>query len=68
MNAPSTVPLSAAGEKTLFAALLALALLFSWLAMSPCRDNGFINWDEPLYITRNPKIQPLTPASVARLF
>ncbi|MCM2268217.1 MAG: tetratricopeptide repeat protein [Elusimicrobiales bacterium] len=58
----------AAGEKPLFAALLALALFFSWLAMSPCLDNGFINWDETRYITRNPKIQTLTAGSVAKLF
>lgn len=68
MNDPLTGQLPAAGEKTLFAALLALALFFSWLAMSPCRGNGFINWDETLYITRNPKIQTLSPGSVARLF
>lgn len=58
----------AAGEKTLLAALLALTLFFSWLAMSPCLNNGFINWDETRYITRNPKIQFLSAGSVAKLF
>ena len=55
-------------EKVIFLALLALALEFAWVAMSPCLDNGFINWDETEYITRNPKIKTLTLESVKAIF
>jgi tetratricopeptide (TPR) repeat protein len=55
-------------EKHLFALLLFIALLFSWLAMSPCLRNGFINWDETEYITRNPRIKTLSAESVKTIF
>lgn len=52
----------------LFLTLLAMALLLSWTAMSPCLKNGFINWDETEYITRNPKIKTLTSESLKAMF
>ena len=55
-------------ERWLFLALLLTALLFSWTAMSPCLDNGFINWDETEYIIRNPRIKTLTAESVKTIF
>ena len=51
-----------------FAALALTALLFAWTAVGPCLDNGFINWDETLYILNNPKIKTLTPAGVRTIF
>lgn len=52
----------------LFIPLLFLALLFTWIAMSPCLNNGFINWDETQYIIQNPKIKTLSWESVKTVF
>lgn len=52
----------------LFAALLFTALACSWLAMSPCLDNQFTNWDEHDTVVQNPRIKTLTPESVKAIF
>ncbi len=55
-------------DSVIFSVLLGLALLFAWTAMSPCLKNGFINWDETEYITRNPRIRTLSPEGVKAIF
>ena len=52
----------------LFIPLLFLALIFTWIAMSPCLNNGFVNWDETQYIIHNPKIKTLSRESVKTIF
>ncbi|HAH32276.1 MAG TPA: hypothetical protein DCL44_08185 [Elusimicrobia bacterium] len=54
--------------RAFFAALLFLALAFTWLAMSPCLNNGFINWDETEYLINNPRIKTLSWESVKTIF
>jgi len=46
------------------AALLAALIV----AFSPILSNGFTNWDDPEYVTRNALIQDLGPASIERMF
>jgi tetratricopeptide (TPR) repeat protein len=38
------------------------------LAFSPSLFNGFTNWDDQLYLTRNPAVTSLAPASIAHMF
>ncbi len=52
----------------LFTPLLFLALGFTWIAMSPCLDNGFTNWDEVECIISNPKIKTVSLESVKTIF
>ena len=59
---------SAGRERGFFLVLLLLALAFTWIAMSPCLNNGFINWDETEYIIRNPRIKTLSFDSVKAIF
>ena len=68
MISKENLPTNDRPGKWLFPALLALALFFTWLAMSPCLDNGFTNWDETEYLTRNPRIKTLTVESVKTIF
>ena len=56
------------GGAGFFAGLALVALLFSWTAVSPCLDNGFINWDETRYILNNPRIRSLAPENVRAIF
>ncbi len=55
-------------EPGLFIALLFLTLLFTWLAMSPCLNNDFTNWDDVEYITQNPRIRTLSWENVKNVF
>ncbi len=41
---------------------LALAV---FVAYAGVRDNGFLNWDDDLYVTRNPHVQSLSTANLA---
>ncbi|MCX6250437.1 MAG: tetratricopeptide repeat protein [Bacteroidetes bacterium] len=43
-------------------------LLFTFVLYLSSLKNGFIDWDDPMYILENPYIKHLTPASVARIF
>jgi tetratricopeptide (TPR) repeat protein len=52
----------------LYGALLFCALLFSWLAMSPCLNNGFTNWDEVESVIQNPHVKSLAPANIKKIF
>ncbi|MDO8803443.1 MAG: tetratricopeptide repeat protein [Elusimicrobiota bacterium] len=56
------------GGTGFFIALLFLALLLTGLAMGPCLDNGFINWDETEYITGNHRIKTLSWENVKTIF
>lgn len=58
----------AAGGKGFFLAMLFMALAFTWLAMSPCLDNGFTNWDEYDTVIHNPRIKTLSAESVKTIF
>lgn len=51
-----------------FAVLVFAALFFAWLAMGPCLDNGFTNWDDTWYIHNNPRIKSLSLESVKSIF
>jgi len=52
----------------LLAAMVFLALVFTFLAMGPSLDNGFTNWDEYDTIVRNPRIRTLSAESVKTIF
>lgn len=65
---PDAVEKPAISERALFGILLSVALMFGWLAMGPCLDNGFTNWDEQFYIVRNPKIKSLDAGRIRQVF
>ncbi|MFH0827211.1 MAG: hypothetical protein V1923_04945 [Candidatus Omnitrophota bacterium] len=48
--------------------LLLLLLLVTVLTFLPSLRNGFINWDDDLYVTENPHIRILSAESLARIF
>lgn len=52
----------------LFAVLVFFSLFFTYLAMAPCLDNGFTNWDEAATIIHNPRIKTLSAESVKTIF
>lgn len=56
------------GERHIFLLLLLTALGLSWLAMAPCAENGFVNWDEQVYILDNPRVKELSLNSVKAAF
>ena len=48
--------------------ILLLLLSVTILTFLPCIHNGFVNWDDDLYVTGNPPIRSLSPRSLGRLF
>ncbi len=52
--------------RILAAALLVLAVTSA--AFLPSLKNGFVNWDDHLYVTQNPAIRSLAPAAVGEIF
>jgi len=53
--------------QTLPLALLLLAMV-SLVVFSPCLQNGFVNWDDPLLVTNNPEIQQPSWKNIRRVF
>lgn len=49
-------------------AILALILIITFAAKSPVIFNGFINRDDPAYITENPIIRDFSAAGIGRIF
>ncbi len=54
------------GFKTLAAAWLIVAVTSA--AFLPSLKNGFVNWDDPLYVSENPAIRSLAPARIGEIF
>lgn len=44
------------------------SLLLTLLAYLPVMNNGFVNWDDPVYIEHNLHIRRLDPASISWMF
>ncbi len=70
-DTPVTGRLSRYGEwfrrRTTPLTLLSL-LLLTLAVYSNSFDNRFVNWDDDLYITRNPLVRDLSPAGIVRIF
>jgi Flp pilus assembly protein TadD len=47
---------------------LLLILAVTFLAFFPCLKNGFVNWDDNLYIRDNPVVRSLTAENVHKVF
>lgn len=47
---------------------LLLVLFVSLIALSPTLFNGWVNWDDPIFITNNPLIKSLNSKSIALMF
>jgi Tfp pilus assembly protein PilF len=69
-RAPASRETRPAGPRTAswriwaFAVVVAVATVVCYL---PSLRNGFTNWDDDLYVTRNPVIRELTPATLRRM-
>jgi tetratricopeptide (TPR) repeat protein len=50
------------------AALLAALLVAAALTFRPCLDNGFTNWDDPVYVTANPLVAAPSWRGVGEIF
>ncbi|MCH7534555.1 MAG: hypothetical protein IH948_02205, partial [Bacteroidetes bacterium] len=49
-------------------ALIGIAILLSAIAMWPCLDNDFTNWDDGKYIMENDLVKDLTASNVYKMF
>lgn len=43
-------------------------LLFTWLALNPTLDNGWVNWDDPGYVLENELIQEFSSEKISEIF
>jgi protein O-mannosyl-transferase len=50
------------------APLLAIVLVCTFVVFSPALKNGFVNWDDDVYVLNNDRIQSLTPSHLVDLF
>ena len=48
--------------------LAGLVLIITFAAFSPCLKNGFINWDDDVYVIDNPLIKDLSFQGIAKIF
>src|SRR5262249_54797576 len=48
-------------------AFVAVGAITTIVCYQPSLPNGFTNWDDDLYVTRNPVIRELTSASLRRM-
>ncbi|MCC7246453.1 MAG: tetratricopeptide repeat protein, partial [Saprospiraceae bacterium] len=58
---------SATQPWALILGLSVLIAVMTWLSYSGARDNNFVNWDDPTYVSENPLFTPLTPANAERV-
>jgi tetratricopeptide (TPR) repeat protein len=47
---------------------LCLLCVIVLAAFIPCLKNGFLNWDDDMYVTANPAVQSLSPANFKNIF
>ena len=52
--------------KIIFSACLITAVII--VAFLPCLKNGFVNWDDGIYVTNNPVIQKISPENIRHIF
>jgi protein O-mannosyl-transferase len=66
----SELPVVYAKNKLHFKIALCLGLIciLVFAAFVPCLQNGFVNWDDNLYVMQNPAIQSLSLANFKNLF
>lgn len=50
-----------------FACLLVVCAIVTWVVYQGAFDNQFVSWDDPTYVQENPILSNPTPANVARL-
>jgi hypothetical protein len=48
--------------------LVSLILIITFAAFSPCLKNGFVNWDDDMYVTENSAIQDFSLHGVKDIF
>jgi hypothetical protein len=48
--------------------LLFLLLVTTFIAFSPVLKNGFVNWDDDIYVTQNPMIRNLSLKNIRQIF
>ncbi len=51
-----------------FVLVCSLLILVSLVCLCPVMFNGFVNWDDDIYITENQDIQALTINNISRIF
>ena len=47
---------------------IGLVLIFTFVAFVPCLKNGFVNWDDDIYVTQNPMIRRLSLKNIRQIF
>lgn len=48
--------------------LLLLVIVITFVAFSPCLKNGFVNFDDSIYITQNPTVRDLSIGGISKIF
>ena len=49
-------------------AVIAVVLLLTALSLRPTLNSGFVNFDDDVYVLKNPQIRSLSPAGVGKMF
>lgn len=55
-------------KKLKTAACVSLILIVVSAVFLPCLKNGFVNWDDDLYVTKNPVVQTASSANLKKIF
>jgi hypothetical protein len=55
-------------QTILIAGIFSFILFIVFMVFSPCLMNGFVQWDDPVYLTANPLVRDLSWAHLKQMF